>query len=205
MPKVVPEYKKIAKEKIINAAYNVFTNKGYHKTTMDDVANEVGVSKASLYSYFKSKEEILQTVTKKTLNLSFTNFFDNKDSLDSLEDLYKYSVKFEDEIHLNFEMTSLSSHNKEISIVNKDLYEKKLKTLTKFIESNQIKGNIQTNINAATLAHLLNAIYIDLCMQLIIGIDKTKIRESWNNSVSVLLEKDTHDNQKTLNKYFSNF
>lgn len=205
MPKVVPEYKKIAKEKIINAAYTVFTSKGYHKTTMDDVANEVGVSKASLYSYFKSKEEILQTVTKETLNLSFTNFFDNKDSLNSLEDLYKYVVEFEDEIHLNFEMTSLSSHNKEISSVNKDLYEKKLKTLTEFIERNQNKGNIHTNINAYTLAHLLNGIYMDLCMQLSIGIDKTKIRESWNNSVSVILEKDTHDNQKTLNKYFSNF
>ena len=127
MPKVVPEYKKIAKEKITNAAYNVFTNKGYHKTTMDDVANEVGVSKASLYSYFKSKEEILQTVTKENLNLSFTNFFDDKYSLVSLEDLYKYIVEFEDEIHLNFEMNSLSSHNKEISIVNKDLYEKKIK------------------------------------------------------------------------------
>lgn len=205
MPKVVPEYKKIAKEKITKAAYNVFTNKGYHKTTMDDVANEVGVSKASLYSYFKSKEEILQTVTKENLNLSFINFFDDKDSLVSLEDLYKYIVEFEDEIHLNFEMNSLSSHNKEISIVNKDLYEKKIKTLTNFIKRNQIKGNIQTNINASTLAHLLNAVYIDLCMQLIIGIDKTKIRESWNNSISVILEKDTHDNQKTLNKYFSNF
>ncbi len=205
MPKVVPEYKKIAKEKITNAAYNVFTNKGYHKTTMDDVANEVGVSKASLYSYFKSKEEILQTVTKENLNLSFTDFFDNKDSLDPLEDLYKYIVEFEDVIHLNFEMNSLSSHNKEISIVNKDLYKKKIKTLTNFIKRNQIKGNIQTNINAPTLAHLLNAVYIDLCMQLIIGIDKTKIRESWNDSISVILEKDTQDNQKTLNKYFSNF
>ncbi|WP_052374234.1 TetR/AcrR family transcriptional regulator [Methanobacterium sp. SMA-27] len=205
MPKVVPEYKKIAIEKITNAAYDVFTNKGYHKTTMDDVANEVGVSKASLYSYFKSKEEILQTVTKENLNLSFTDFFDNKDSLNPLEDLYNYIVEFEDTIHLNFEMNSLSSHNKEISIVNKDLYEKKIKTLTNFIKRNQIKGNIQTNINALTIAHLLNAVYIDLCMQLIIGIDKTKIRESWNNSISVILEKDTQDNQKTLNKYFSNF
>ena len=205
MPKVVPEYKKIAKEKIINAAYNVFTNKGYHKTTMDDIANEVGVSKASLYSYFKSKEEILQTVTNNTLNVSFTNFLDNKDSLDSLEDLYKYNVEFEDAIHLNFEMISLSSHNKEMAFVNKDLYEKKLKALTDFIERNQIKGNIQTNIKASTLAQLLNAVYIDLCIQLIIGIDKTKIRESWNDSISVLLDKDTYDNQKTLNKYFSNF
>jgi AcrR family transcriptional regulator len=205
MPKVVPEYKKIAKEKIIRAAYTVFTNKGYHKTTMDDVANEVGVSKASLYSYFKSKEEILQTVIRKTLNLSFTNFFDNKDSLESLEDLYKYIVEFEDEIHLNFEMTSLSSHNKKISDVNKELYETKLKSLTNFIERNQIKGNIQTNINAYTLAHLLNGIYIDICIQLSIGVDKTKIRESWNNSISVLFEKDIHDDQRTLNKYFSNF
>lgn len=45
MPKVVPEYKELAKKKIIDAAYSIFYKKGYHGSTMDDISNEVGVSK----------------------------------------------------------------------------------------------------------------------------------------------------------------
>ena len=56
MPKVIPEYKEEAKAKIIKAARSVFSQKGYHDATMDDIATEVGVSKGALYSYFESKE-----------------------------------------------------------------------------------------------------------------------------------------------------
>ena len=62
MPKVVPEYKEEAKSKIVEAARIVFAKKGYHDATMDDVAKEVGVSKGALYSYFKSKEDILKEI-----------------------------------------------------------------------------------------------------------------------------------------------
>ena len=62
MPKVVPEYKEEAKTKIIEAARTVFAKKGYHDATMDDVAKEVGVSKGALYSYFKSKEDLLKEI-----------------------------------------------------------------------------------------------------------------------------------------------
>jgi AcrR family transcriptional regulator len=42
MPKVVPEYKELAKKKIIDATYSIFYKKGYHGSTMDDISNEVG-------------------------------------------------------------------------------------------------------------------------------------------------------------------
>ncbi len=88
MPKVVPEYKELAKKKIIDAAYSIFYKKGYHGSTMDDISNEVGVSKTLLYSYFKSKEEILQTATNQTLTESFNQFFEDNDSLELLEEIY---------------------------------------------------------------------------------------------------------------------
>ncbi len=75
MPKVVPEYKELAKKRIIDAAYKIFYKKGYHNSTMDDIAREVGVSKASLYSYFKSKEELLQAATNEIFKDSFNHYF----------------------------------------------------------------------------------------------------------------------------------
>jgi AcrR family transcriptional regulator len=43
---------------IIDAAERVFFSKGMENATMDDVAEEVELSKGTLYLYFKSKEEI---------------------------------------------------------------------------------------------------------------------------------------------------
>jgi AcrR family transcriptional regulator len=62
VPKVVPEYKEKARRSIIESAAQVFTEKGYHKTKMDDIAEKLGVSKGAIYQYFKSKEQIFVEV-----------------------------------------------------------------------------------------------------------------------------------------------
>src|ERR1700687_2633793 len=43
---------------ILEAAKQVFARKGFHDATMDDVAEEAGVAKGTLYLYFRSKREI---------------------------------------------------------------------------------------------------------------------------------------------------
>ncbi len=40
------------------AALKVFSSKGYHKTTMSEVAMEAGFGKGTLYWYWNSKEEL---------------------------------------------------------------------------------------------------------------------------------------------------
>jgi AcrR family transcriptional regulator len=64
MPKVVPEYKEEAKKKILAAGREVMARKGYRATTMDDIAEHVGVSKAALYLYFASKDELVIEIVK---------------------------------------------------------------------------------------------------------------------------------------------
>jgi AcrR family transcriptional regulator len=44
--------------KILEAAVQVFAQKGYHETRMDDIVNESKTSKGSLYFYFPSKQDI---------------------------------------------------------------------------------------------------------------------------------------------------
>ena len=207
MPKVVPEYKDIAKKKIIDAAYSIFYKKGYHASTMEDIAKEVGVSKASLYSYFKSKDEILQTTSNQNLNESFNHIFEDGNSLESLEMLYNNMINFKGALHLNFEITALSSHNKSIHTINRNVYEKKMDILIKFVEKQQDSDNMRKDIDALTIAQLLTAVYSDIAMQLIIGIDITKVYEFWKNSIYAITKKNDndYDQQKTLNKYFAHY
>jgi AcrR family transcriptional regulator len=50
--------KLIRKNDIICAAEKIFIEKGFESTTMDDIAKEAEFTKKTLYSYFKSKEEL---------------------------------------------------------------------------------------------------------------------------------------------------
>jgi AcrR family transcriptional regulator len=52
------------KKGILSAAQRVFSRKGYEATTMEDIASEAGFGKASLYFYFKGKEEVFLSLIK---------------------------------------------------------------------------------------------------------------------------------------------
>jgi AcrR family transcriptional regulator len=47
------------RKEIIDAAESLFASKGFENTTMDEIAERAEFGKPTLYSYFKSKEEIL--------------------------------------------------------------------------------------------------------------------------------------------------
>lgn len=52
---------------IIQAAARVFKARGYHAATVQDIADEVGILKGSLYHHFQSKEELLYLVVKEPI------------------------------------------------------------------------------------------------------------------------------------------
>jgi AcrR family transcriptional regulator len=53
-----PDVSEERKAQIYQAALACFNRKGYHRTTMDDIVAESGLSKGTLYWYFKSKKEL---------------------------------------------------------------------------------------------------------------------------------------------------
>lgn len=55
---------KTTKEKIFDAAIDLFAQKGFDATSMREIAEVVGIKKASLYSHYKSKNEIMDNIFK---------------------------------------------------------------------------------------------------------------------------------------------
>lgn len=55
------------KEEVINVAARLFAAKGYHATTLDQIAEEIGVTKPALYYYVTSKEDILRTIINRIM------------------------------------------------------------------------------------------------------------------------------------------
>jgi AcrR family transcriptional regulator len=50
------------RDRILDAALDLFIEQGYEKTSLREIAERVGVTKAALYYHFSSKEEIIRTL-----------------------------------------------------------------------------------------------------------------------------------------------
>ncbi len=59
----------MTKKEILNAAAEIFRIKGYHATSMNDIAEAVNLQKASLYHHVSSKQDILLELLDQALEL----------------------------------------------------------------------------------------------------------------------------------------
>lgn len=53
-------------DRIVDAARTLFSRYGYRRTSMDDIARESAVAKATVYAHFKGKEDVFRTVMART-------------------------------------------------------------------------------------------------------------------------------------------
>lgn len=58
--------KELRYQSILNAAEMLFAEKGYHRTSMEQIGDAVEVSAATVYSYFRNKEDLLLTAMRKS-------------------------------------------------------------------------------------------------------------------------------------------
>lgn len=70
------------KEEIIKIATKLFSEKSFHDVKMDDIAEELGIAKGTIYLYFKSKEQLYLTILE--------------DSYESIESLLEKEIAKED-------------------------------------------------------------------------------------------------------------
>ena len=66
-----PDVSEERKDQILDAATDVFAQKGFSETRMDDIVEESGLSKGTLYWYFKSKDEIILSIFERIFNREF--------------------------------------------------------------------------------------------------------------------------------------
>jgi len=61
-PRMTDEYSEFRRRQIVTAAWECFADKGYHETTIRDIAGKLRLSTGIVYCYFKGKADILKAV-----------------------------------------------------------------------------------------------------------------------------------------------
>lgn len=68
--------KELRRQMVIDTAVRIFHQKGYRAATLDDVANELGLSKPALYHYVSSKENLLSQIYIQAMERFFSSVYE---------------------------------------------------------------------------------------------------------------------------------
>ncbi len=192
MPRVVPGYKEEAKRRIVSVALDVFAEKGYDQTTMEDIGNRLGVSKGALYLYFKSKEELFRAITEQAqdqLREVMSDSFRERDLLKGANAFLDsaLSPQYRPNLYLTFEFLSEASRNNELREILKEDHESDLAAVRSFLEDQRAQGIIRPDIDIYSLSFGVIALYYGLRASLIIGDDEADIKRAWVATIKAMI------------------
>ncbi len=185
MPKVVPEYKEKARERILAAAFQVFSEKGYYEARMEDIAERLGVSKRTLYLYYKNKEELYKAIVaeepravSKMLQTCLCGKADQ-----ACADFFDASTK-EPPSGLGFEIIAVASRDPQLRKAEREANESTREIVAKFMQG---MGRKSRSADAQLKAIIILALYRGLMADLVLGFKKSDLREAWIKATDIIL------------------
>ncbi len=93
MPRTRQQYEELRREKmqhIMDAALEIFSTKGFHASTIADIAQKAGVAKGLIYNYFKSKEDLLYQIISRFFEAIVEKFDENNNGVLTSEEMRLY-------------------------------------------------------------------------------------------------------------------
>ena len=189
MPKVVN--KKEKRIEIVSAAMRVFAKKGYAKTKMAEIAEEVEIGKGTIYEYFKDKNDIFEqgfmlmmdsweaSIARKVYHItdpvekinailrSFTDFFqgDNIEFMDVVLDFWAEAIRQKDQ--------------KTMKVINLNKIYEQFRNLIGSTLGQGIKEGKIKKVNTFMTASLLIGMLDGLMLQWILDKDLIDIKEAY--------------------------
>lgn len=165
--------KKSVKSRIVSAAWQLFYEKGYNGTTVDEIIELSGTSKGSFYYYFDTKDELLNT-----LSLVLDEYYEEldhemKEDMNSFDKLlyinYMAHTMMEEKISIDL-LSSL--YSTQLVVLGQrrllDQNRKYYKLATRIVEEGQKKGEISNSKSVSDIVQYYSmcerALVYDWCL-----------------------------------------
>lgn len=151
---------------IVDAAARVFRRRGYGAATVEDVANELGILKGSLYHYIKSKQELLYDVVVGPLreaNRAIDQVLKEGGAVDDL--IRKAIIAHIEVIHDQYPRLSIAlleqlelpaEQLEEIRTLHRAYHEKWIDLIREGAESGLLRAELDAGLTALAILGMLN-------------------------------------------------
>jgi len=154
---------------VLDAAARVFNEKGYEATTIQDIADEVGILKGSVYYYINSKEdvlfEVLQEVHQEALSSVREAVESDGDALQKIRAFVETLSRFNADHRVRMgillhDFRSLSEPRRKDLVRERDRYDRILrKLITEGQKQEVISPDVDPKLAALAVMGMINTIY----------------------------------------------
>jgi AcrR family transcriptional regulator len=145
------------KDLILKAAENVMTQHGLYGLSIEAIAEETQLAKGTIYLYFKSKDEILSSLTIKARNKLFAEFEliekQNATSYVQLIEMIRMNYNFYKQFPLYYDLVSLYEANHK-TVETEEMYissQNITNLVHRVAEKAKADGYLNTSINTLHL------------------------------------------------------
>ncbi|AFL99044.1 transcriptional regulator [Desulfitobacterium dehalogenans ATCC 51507] len=192
-PKVSEDYKKERERELIEAAKKVFIEKGFVRTSMQDIMDKAGISRGALYSYFNNINHVFIEVLKYDDQKDIYYFVTSDES--PLWPQLKNWVK-EQQIYIEaidqtllyakaeFFLSSKNANNKDNSPYISERYNRTIEAIEEVLNEGMHRGEFRPQQSTRSIARYLlsfiNGLMLDTFQ---LGPEQTKVKDQ----LSVLL------------------
>lgn len=188
---MVPGYKEEAKKTIIHTAAGIFAAKGLHDTTMDDVAEKLGVSKGAVYQYFPSKDVLFQELcgtASKKVEETLREHFSGGTMREAAESYIDAELDRMDQgLMLMFEAIAECPRNAAVKKVMRTNYTTISEVLAGFLDGLKREGRLRKDLDTASAARFLIALRHGVLVSRVQGLSREEAKQVWLTGFDALL------------------
>jgi AcrR family transcriptional regulator len=190
-----PDVSDERKHQILNAAEQVFTQKGLDLARMDDIAEETGLSKGTLYLYFKSKDDLIIAILDRIFQSAFKQLESRKNNeLSAAEAIAQFTDEAIDDYRkmmhimpIAYEFLALAFRNKIVQKALKQYFRHYMDVLVPIIQRGIDSGEFR-QVDAQEVAIAAGAIYEGTVLLWVYDNSLVDMEHHIRSSINLLLE-----------------
>ncbi len=146
---------------ILNAAVRVFSQKGFHRCRISDIATEAGVAYGLVYHYFENKEEILNSIFDENWGLLAKVIETVEEQTESLEEKLRSVVDFILDAYrlvpdvIQVMVMEIARSSKFLKKPKIEAFEQVFQQLTQILAHHQKQGDVREDLDPKLMAYMI--------------------------------------------------
>jgi AcrR family transcriptional regulator len=190
-----PDVSEERKDQIIEAAIKIFARKGFYETRMDDIVAESGLSKGTIYWYFKSKGEVIAAILEHFFGFEIHELQDVAQGEEAISSRLLILIQrataelkhMADLVPITLEFYSAASRKKSVQNSLKRYFSSYRILLTQLIQQGIDKGELRP-VDAEQTAIAIGALYEGLITLWVVDPQTIDLDRDSQAAMQLLLE-----------------
>jgi AcrR family transcriptional regulator len=175
MPKITRARANARRRQIVEAALTCFARRGFHKTTMQDVVEQSGLSPGSIYCHFAGKQDIIVAVVEERHRREralLQRAFEKQSFAEAVDQLAADFIatlrtpKERTWRRLSVQLWAESLHDRRLAVAVRAGVESPKAILARMVQGAKARGELPRTLDAQAMARLLIAFFQGIVLQL---------------------------------------